>query len=36
MARMKAQEDENQRLKKVLAEEGFKVEVIQEAITKKW
>lgn len=36
MARLKALEDENRRLKKMYAEERLKVEIIQEAMAKKW
>lgn len=36
MARMKALEDENRRLKKMYAEERLKAEIVQEALTKKW
>jgi len=36
MARMKALEEENRRLKKMYAEERLKAEVIQEAMAKKW
>ena len=36
MARMKELEDENQRLKKMYAEERLKAEIIQEAMAKKW
>lgn len=36
MARMKALEDENRRLKKMYAEERLKAEIVQEAFTKKW
>ena len=36
MARMKELEDENQRLKKMYAEERLKSEIIQEAMAKKW
>lgn len=35
MARMKALEDENRRLKKMYAEERLKAEIVQEALTKK-
>lgn len=36
MSRMKELEAENQRLKKMYAEEKLKAEVVQEALTKKW
>ena len=36
MAKMKALEEENRRLKKMYAEERLKAEVIQEAMAKKW
>ena len=36
MARLKALEDENRRLKKMYAEERLKAEVVQEALQKKW
>ncbi len=36
MARMKALEVENRRLKKMYAEERLKAEIIQEAMAKKW
>ena len=36
MARMKALEAENRRLKKMYAEERLKAEIIQEAMAKKW
>ncbi len=36
MARMKELEDENQRLKKMYAEERLKAEVLKEAMSKKW
>lgn len=36
MARLKALEDENRRLKKMYAEERLKAEIVQEALTKKW
>ena len=36
MARLKELEDENHRLKKMYAEERLKVEVLNEAIIKKW
>lgn len=36
MAKMKALEEENRRLKKMYAEERIKAEVIQEAMAKKW
>ena len=36
MARMKALEDENRRLKKMYAEERLKAEIVKEALTKKW
>ena len=34
MARLKALEDENRRLKKMYAEERLKAEIVQEALTK--
>jgi putative transposase len=36
MARLKELEDENRRLKKMVAEERLKAEIIQEAMAKKW
>lgn len=36
MTRMKELEAENQRLKKMYAEERLKAEIIQEAMAKKW
>jgi len=36
MARLKELEDENRRLKKMYAEERLKVEIVQEALQKKW
>lgn len=36
MARLKELEDENRRLKKMYAEERLKVEIVQEALSKKW
>lgn len=36
MARLKQLETENQRLKKMYAEERLKSEIIQEAMSKKW
>jgi putative transposase len=36
MAKMKALEDENRRLKKMYVDEKLKAEILQEAITKKW
>ena len=36
MARLKALEDENRRLKQMYAEERLKAEIVQEALTKKW
>ena len=36
IARLKALEDENRRLKKRYAEERLKAEIIQEAMAKKW
>lgn len=36
MTRMKALEDENRRLKKMYAEERLKVEMVTEALQKKW
>lgn len=36
IAKMKALEEENRRLKKMYAEERLKAEVIQEAMAKKW
>lgn len=36
MARLKELEDENRRLKKMVAEERLKAEVLKEAIEKKW
>ena len=36
MKRMKELEDENQRLKKMYAEEKLKAEIAREAIEKKW
>lgn len=36
MARLKELEDENRWLKKMYAEERLKVEVVQEALQKKW
>ena len=36
MARLEELEDENQRLKKMYAEERLKSEIIQEAMAKKW
>ena len=36
MARLKALEDENRRLKKMYAEERLKADILQEAIEKKW
>ena len=36
MKRMKELEDENRRLKKMYAEEKLKVEIVREAIEKKW
>ena len=36
MARLKALEEENRRLKKMYAEERLKAEIVQEALTKKW
>ena len=36
MARLKALEDENRRLKKMYAEERLKADILKEAIEKKW
>lgn len=36
MARLKALEEENRRLKKMYAEERLKAEIVQEALQKKW
>ena len=36
MSRMKELEEENRRLKKMYAEERLKLEIIQEAMAKKW
>jgi len=36
MTRLKELEDENQRLKKMYAEERLKAEIVTEALTKKW
>ena len=36
MARLKALEEENRRLKKMVAEERLKAEIVQEALQKKW
>jgi putative transposase len=36
MARMKALQDENRRLKKMYAEERLKAEIVSEALAKKW
>jgi putative transposase len=36
MTRMKELEDENRRLKKMIAEAHLKAEIIQEALLKKW
>lgn len=36
MARLKELEQENQRLKKMYAEERLKAEIVQEALQKKW
>ncbi|GAM52022.1 hypothetical protein EBME_0485 [bacterium endosymbiont of Mortierella elongata FMR23-6] len=36
IARLKELEEENRRLKKMYAEERLKVEIIQEAMQKKW
>ena len=36
MARMKALEEENRRLKKMYIEEKLKAEMVQEALLKKW
>ena len=36
MARLKALEDENRRLKKMYADERRKAEIVQEALAKKW
>ncbi len=36
MKRMKELEEENRRLKKMYAEERLKVEIVQEALEKKW
>jgi putative transposase len=36
MARLKQLETENQRLKKMYADERLKAEIIQEALVKKW
>ena len=36
MRRLKELEDENQRLKKMYAEERLKAEIVQEALQKKW
>jgi len=36
MARLKALEDENRRLKQMYAEERLKAEIVQEALAKKW
>jgi len=36
MKRMKELEEENQRLKKMYAEERIKAEIVQEALEKKW
>ena len=36
MARLKQLEAENQRLKKMYADERLKAEIIQEAMVKKW
>ena len=36
VARLKALEDENRRLKKMYAEERLKADILQEAIEKKW
>ena len=36
MARLQALEEENRRLKKMVAEERLKAEMVQEALQKKW
>ena len=36
MAKMRALEDENRRLKKMYADERLKAEILKEAIEKKW
>ena len=36
MARLKALEKENRRLKKMFAEQRLKAEIVQEALQKKW
>ena len=36
MARLKALQHENRRLKKMYAEERLKAEIVQEALAKKW
>lgn len=36
MARMKEQEEENRRLRKMYIEEKLKAEVVAEALAKKW
>ena len=36
MTRLKKLEQENRRLKKMYAEERLKVEIVQEALQKKW
>lgn len=36
MARLKELEDENQRLKKMYADQRLKAEIVAEALTKKW
>ena len=36
MARLKALEEENRRLKKMYVEERLKAEMVQEALQKKW
>lgn len=36
VARLKALEEENRRLKKMYAEERLKAEIVQEALQKKW
>jgi len=36
MARIKELEDENRRLRKMIVDERFKAEIVQEALAKKW
>ena len=36
MARMKALEEENRRLRKMYVEEKIKAEIVSEALAKKW